>query len=108
MIVCTFYLGQDHQFAAFRVQGHAGYADAGQDIVCAGVSSAVMLTANLLADAFGKQGDYQSYDDTVFCKPAQTDDLSHRLIQGLYEHLTQLAADYPSYLKVQTTKLSEV
>ena len=33
----------------FRVSGHAGFAPAGQDIVCAAVSSAVRLTEGLLS-----------------------------------------------------------
>ena len=34
----------------FTVQGHSGYAEAGSDIVCAAVSSAVELAVNIIAE----------------------------------------------------------
>ena len=37
---------KDGKLVAFDVSGHAGFANAGEDIVCAGVSSALQLTAN--------------------------------------------------------------
>ncbi|MBQ4307540.1 MAG: ribosomal-processing cysteine protease Prp [Lachnospiraceae bacterium] len=37
-------------YTAFRVRGHAGYAEAGEDIVCAGVSAIVINTVNCLTD----------------------------------------------------------
>ena len=40
---------------AFSISGHAGYADAGQDIVCASVTSAVQLTANAITEQFGER-----------------------------------------------------
>ena len=32
----------------FEVNGHASYADSGNDIVCAGISTAVIMSINLL------------------------------------------------------------
>ena len=32
------------KFIGFTVKGHSGYAESGNDIICAGVSSALMLT----------------------------------------------------------------
>ena len=38
-----------HQnFTGFSCLGHAGYADAGEDIVCAGISALVINTVNAL------------------------------------------------------------
>ena len=34
----------------FEISGHSGYAEAGEDIVCAGVSSAVQLTVNAVVE----------------------------------------------------------
>lgn len=45
MIKATFYRDSDNNYKGFTVSGHAGYASAGKDIVCAGVS---MLTINTI------------------------------------------------------------
>ena len=37
----------------FRVTGHAGYAESGSDIVCAGVTTAVQLVANGITECAG-------------------------------------------------------
>ena len=45
--VCSF---GEHGAAGFTVQGHSGSAEAGEDIVCAAVSSAVYMAVNTLTD----------------------------------------------------------
>ena len=49
MIVAEF-LKKNGNITGFKVSGHAGYDDIGKDIVCASVSSAVMMTANLITE----------------------------------------------------------
>jgi len=46
MIEVTIYKTKGHEYAGFDVEGHAGYADKGQDIVCAAVSMLVINTIN--------------------------------------------------------------
>lgn len=43
MIVAEFFR-KNGEITGFKVSGHAGYDESGRDIVCAGVSSAVMMT----------------------------------------------------------------
>ena len=45
MITITVYQNQK-EVMGFRCFGHSGYADAGKDIVCAGVSALVLNTIN--------------------------------------------------------------
>lgn len=61
----TIYSNQKNAFTGFRCEGHAGYADAGEDIVCAGISTLVINTINaidaltttsILADADSQDG----------------------------------------------------
>ena len=47
MITCTFLKSGD-TFIGFECKGHAGYARAGRDIVCAGVSALTYACANAL------------------------------------------------------------
>ena len=51
MITATFY-HRNQRLTGVSVSGHAGYADAGQDVICASVSASVQLTANLLTEIY--------------------------------------------------------
>ena len=46
MIEVTIYKTKGHEYAGFDVEGHSGYADEGQDIICAAVSMLVINTIN--------------------------------------------------------------
>ncbi len=50
MTKVTFYQNSDNQCTGFHVEGHAGYADAGEDIVCAGISALVINTVNSIEE----------------------------------------------------------
>lgn len=46
MIDITIYKNADEMITGFKVSGHAGFADAGSDIVCSAVSALVINTIN--------------------------------------------------------------
>ena len=46
MISITVYRNQKEEYLGFDCLGHAGYADSGEDVVCAGVSALVINTIN--------------------------------------------------------------
>lgn len=46
MIRITIFQNEEAQITGFRLNGHAGYAEYGQDIVCAGVSALVINAIN--------------------------------------------------------------
>ncbi len=48
MIQLTMYRQADGNYTGFSCKGHAGYADHGQDIVCAGVSALVLTVVQSL------------------------------------------------------------
>ena len=48
MIKITVYQNDKHEYAGFRTKGHAGFAPAGEDIVCAAVSVLVINTINAI------------------------------------------------------------
>ena len=60
MITITFFKRQG-ELLGFDSSGHAGYADPGEDIVCAGVSAILYAVANTLsergANAYIEEGD---------------------------------------------------
>lgn len=46
MTRATFYQNSDNQCVGFAVNGHAGYAQEGEDIVCAAISALTINTIN--------------------------------------------------------------
>lgn len=93
----------DH-YRKFIIDGHAGYAEEGQDIVCAAVSALVINTINSIGefteDAFTcdcKDGQIQNWEFTSEVSPA-TDLLMDSLMLGL----TNIQASYgEKYLKIK-------
>ena len=90
-----------------EVSGHSGYAPAGEDIVCAGVSSAVMLLHALLSDVMGLEFTTRVQPDNalIFIQlPGKLDERQERQAQdamtALMVHLTALQEQYPEYLSV--------
>ena len=52
MTTATFF-SEGSRIAGFEIKGHAGHAPAGEDIVCAAVTSAVRLTECAVNDVLG-------------------------------------------------------
>ena len=48
MIKVTIYKTERQEYVGFDMEGHAGYAEAGEDIVCAGVSALTINTLNAI------------------------------------------------------------
>lgn len=46
MINVSMFQNKNHSITGFKLSGHAGYAEHGQDVVCAAVSVLVMNTIN--------------------------------------------------------------
>ncbi len=107
MIRAVFYL--DHvALAGFRVAGHAGYADAGQDIVCASVSSAVMLAANLVTEWYHINARVTQQGDRIELQLPGPDYDSNGVIvlRGLHQHLQELSQQFPDCLKIVVSEVS--
>lgn len=85
----------------FSVRGHAGYGEAGTDIVCAAVSSAAYLVANTVTEilhadaiAFASEGRMElqmNRRDASMCRD---------LLAGFKLHLLGLEEQYPENIRV--------
>lgn len=60
MVRVTIYKDRDGTFRGFRSIGHAGYAKAGEDIVCAGVSALVLNAVNSIEAFAGDDFELES------------------------------------------------
>ena len=94
-------------YEEFISKGHAGYAEAGQDIVCAAVSALIITTVNSLEKFTDDKFDVQEEDGFVSIR--FRNDLSERgmlLMDSLLLGLTEIAGSYNN--RYLTVKVKEV
>jgi len=101
MINITIYQNHAGQYVRLHCTGHAGFARAGEDIVCAGVSALVINTLNaievLTDESFDARTDPKSgLIDVTFQKPCGHDGtlLLDTMVLGLQDIQNQYGTDY--------------
>ena len=99
-------------FYGFEEQGHAGFADAGSDVLCAAVSSMTMFLINTIEVAYASSVDYDIDEGatriTVRAKAAlpefESDDYKRYAVSGImmgyYLQLGDMLEEYGDYLDV--------
>lgn len=86
---------KNNQIYWYRVTGHAGYANAGSDIVCAGVSALYISVTNTLL-SFGKTFER---DDGYFTLDPTDKELA--CLKILYDGIVMIAEQYPDNVVVE-------
>ncbi len=87
-----------------RVTGHAGYAESGKDIVCAGVSITAQALAAALSQTQDVMCDVRKEDGSMFvvCKHSNR---VKRYVDGMFDMARTafelLAEEYPDYVKLK-------
>ena len=101
MTRCEFFTEND-RITGFSISGHSGYAEAGQDIVCAAVSAMAMLTINTISDSFGLETEVTADENgpVIDFKLKTENRYASALISGLANELSALENDYPNYVRV--------
>ena len=92
------------KLCGFRLCGHAGFAESGEDIVCASVSSAVQLTANLL-EALKYEQKVDVMDNVIKLHLNASDDTSDVVLDQLRMHLEAVLEEFPNTIKITTTEV---
>lgn len=81
-------------------------SDYGQDIACASVSSAVMLTANTVTEAFRLDADVRVDENEISLNLKQDGNGDgDRLILGLLTHLYFLSDEFQGRIKITFTEV---
>jgi uncharacterized protein YsxB (DUF464 family) len=100
-------------YYGFEEQGHTGYAEAGEDILCSALSSMTMLIINAIEVSYASSVDYTIDEKTADIKlvaksalPKYEKDEKKQyavsgLIQAYYYQLMDLIEDYYDYLDVK-------
>ena len=97
---------KDGEVTGFKVKGHSGYEDRGKDVVCASVSSAVMLAANVVTEVLGHDAEVSAYEDTIILKTnIKGDEKLQKLYEMLIAQLDHIALEFENNLKVQFTEV---
>ena len=104
MTRCEFFR-QNERITGFSVCGHSGYAEAGQDIVCAAISAAVSLTECTINDVCGGKAKVRVKDEDTritLTLPAscEEEDTIQAVLAGLLLYLVDLRDQYPDYIEV--------
>ncbi len=102
MTKVRFYLNKQGKYLGFQTQGHAGYADAGEDIVCAGISALVLNTINSI-EAFSEDRMVVEEDEKagmIKFKVYHTSDETQLLIKSLHLGLSKMQENYDRFIRV--------
>ncbi|HEY3363720.1 MAG TPA: ribosomal-processing cysteine protease Prp [Symbiobacteriaceae bacterium] len=97
--------GTDGTIAKIQVTGHAGYAEQGQDIVCAGVSALVATALIGLRQVADHPFEGEVTSGLMYCKVAAggTPESAARaqvILQTTLLGLKDIAKDYPQFVRV--------
>ena len=112
MTTITFYKA-DGFYYGFEEQGHTGYGESGEDILCSALSAMTMLIINAIEVTYGCNVDYdideKTTDIRLIAKSAlpnfESDEKKQFAIAGLikayFYQLMDLVEDYYEYLDVK-------
>ena len=92
---------QGSRVIGFDVQGHSGYADAGADIVCAAITSAVRLVETTVNDVLGLAASIKVLESDADISLRQTaESTCQALLAGMMVYFAQLHDEYPENIEV--------
>ena len=103
----------DGFYYGFEEQGHTGYGESGDDVLCAALSSMTMLIINAIEVSYACDVDYKIDEETTDIRlivksalPKYEKDEKKQyavsgLIQAYYYQLMDLIEDYYDYLDVR-------
>ena len=106
MTVVTF-SSEGSRLVGFEVKGHSGYAEAGEDIVCAAITSAVRLVDATVNDVLGLAASVKVHEKSgsiEFRLPGglstAQENTCQSLLAGLMLYFTELHDEYPENIEV--------
>lgn len=88
----------------FSISGHAGYADRGQDVVCASVSSAVQLIVNLLNE-FDCEPKMNLGNNLVECRTTASPNTASAMLEQLKLHFEAILEEFPKTINITTSEV---
>ena len=104
MTKCEFFR-ENERITGFSVSGHSGYAEAGQDIVCAAISAAVAMAECTINDVCGGKAKVRVKEADAritLTLPAscEEEESIQSVLAGLMLYLISLRDEYSDYIEV--------
>ena len=104
MIRCEFFT-EDERITGFSISGHSGYAEAGSDIVCAAVSTAVTMAEATINEVCGAKAKVRVKENdarVTLTLPASCDEEEsvQAVLAGMMVTLINLQEDYSDFIEV--------
>jgi len=99
------FFNQNGRITGFCCQGHSGYGEAGTDVVCAAVSTAVNFAECTLNDVLGANAKVRVNDEearVTLTLPVSCEDEEavQAVLTGMMLTLSALRDEYPDYIEV--------
>ena len=96
---------EEGRICGFTVSGHSGYAEAGQDIVCAAISAVVALAEATINDVCGAKAKVRVKEEDAritLTLPAvcEEEESVQAVLAGMLLTLCNFRDDYPDYIEV--------
>ena len=104
MTRCEFFT-EDERITGFSISGHSGYAEAGEDIVCAAISAVVTMAEATINDVCGAKAKVRVKDEdarVTLMLPASCDEEEtvQAVLAGMMVTLINLQEDYSDFIEV--------
>lgn len=109
MITAKFKHDEYGNIYSYEITGHSGYAEAGEDIICAAVSVLAIETVNsieklasyrMIVKEADNEGGYL-YAETLKDLSEEQKYISQILLKHLYYSLEDVVETYPDYVKLK-------
>ena len=85
----------------YDISGHSGAGVAGEDVVCAAISSAAYLVANTITEVGPIPAETAATDGHMTVRVDKKDAAGcQSILQGLLLHMEQLEQQYPHHIQV--------
>ncbi len=104
MTRCEFFR-ENERITGFSISGHSGYAEAGQDIVCAAVSAVVTMAEATINDVCGAKAKVRVKEEdarVTLTLPAscEEEEAIQAVLAGMMLTLCDMREQYPDYIEV--------
>lgn len=83
------------------VSGHAGYAEAGKDIVCAGVTALTMSLVKSLNDLTDDKIEYEISPGRVDIHCGNLAEAGKLLVDSFFIGICLIADEFPDYVRIE-------
>lgn len=106
MIRITVERSDNRSIAAFTVQGHAGFAASGSDIVCAGVSAVTIGAVNAVEALLSVELPAEMEDGWLSVRipkqlPADVNDKVQLILESMLVMLRSIQDSYGKYMRIR-------